>query len=521
MKKILAVFTVLLTVFLAFKLSSGNIVKAESGNSPKIKLEVQFLEEGTDKLLAESVHLEGDQGVFKSIEVPLQIRDEYTIVSQGFDESSTALINQGDVYNKNLIYQIRFKKVTKTPEVPQVGPYTLKVSEFDESGKNYQINYPGALDIQNKPIKQGANQSTDFATTFGYFEIDEDGSLVWCYDPSLPVRNGAKYERKVIDENIDAALIQNFGLGYFDNEKSYLLASTQQKMLWELLGNKFPNEPYLIERDKDSDGNYYNSKLRPLSDDEKNRVKQFKNKINELVELYKSTKLPNYKLLNNDVAILKEDNIIEVKYTENDRVVKLSGDDDYTKKLIEAFKNGTIKAKNGFSVSINEENEISITIPKDVKTGEYEIVDFSLIRPEYTGESYAYSSNYGYQPLQINRLLKPKMFTLKVNISEKSKPKEEEPKIPENPKPKEEKPRIPEDPKPREEKPRIPKEPKEEPKVPEEPKKEEEKTSEKTKPKKDNELPNTGTKEEISMTVLAILVLVSSIGFSFYKKEMI
>lgn len=254
---------------------------------------------------------------------------------------------------------------------------------------------------------------------------------------------------------------------------------------WELLGNKFPNEPYLIERDKDSDGNYYNSKLRPLSDDEKNRVKQFKNKINELVELYKSTKLPNYKLLNNDVAVLKEDNIIEVKYTENDRVVKLSGDDDYTKKLIEAFKNGTIKAKNGFSVSINEENEISITIPKEIKAGEYEIVDFSLIRPEYIGESYAYSSNYGNQPLQINRLLKPKMFTLRVNITEEPKPKEEEPKIPEKSK------------------------------------NEEEITTEEQKSKKENNLPNTGTKEMISMKVIAVLALVSSLGFIFYKKETI
>ena len=77
------------------------------------------------------------------------------------------------------------------------------------------------------------------------------------------------------------------------------------------------------------------------------------------------------------------------------------------------------------------------------------------------------------------------MFTLRVNITEEPKPKEEEPKIPEKSK------------------------------------NEEEITTEEQKSKKENNLPNTGTKEMISMKVIAVLALVSSLGFIFYKKETI
>ena len=126
--------------------------------------------------------------------------------------------------------------------------------------------------------------------------------------------------------------------------------------------------------------------------------------------------------------------------------------------------------------------------------------------------------------MQVNRIAKPKTFELKLEIKDGFIPNDPpvydkpELKIPEDPKTKEEKPKIPENPKPQEEKPRIPKE---ELKVLEEPKKEEEKTSEEPIPKKNNHLPNTGSKENIVMTVLAILALVSSLGFSFYKHKTI
>ena len=106
MKKIMAVFTLLLTVFLAFKLTNGNIAEAESGTSPKIKLEVQFLEDGTNTVLADPIQLEGDQGVFASISIPAALQGKYAVSRQGFDEASITLIENGGMYSQKLIYQI-------------------------------------------------------------------------------------------------------------------------------------------------------------------------------------------------------------------------------------------------------------------------------------------------------------------------------------------------------------------------------------------------------------------------------
>ena len=275
LKKLLILMSTLVALGTGFYFTL--IPEADSGQ--KIILEVQFLEEGTKRVLAEPTHLEGDQGVFASIEVPVQIRDDYTIVSQGFDEPSTNLINQGQFYGNKLVYQIFFKKVEKQPEVPQQGPFTLNVEEYDKAGKNYQLNYPDAIGTDGKPIRQGASQSTDFATNFGYYTIDEDHVVVWCYDPHLPARNGAKYEKVAVAENEDAALIQNFGIGYQGHDKSHLLASTEQRLLWELQGNTFPKNPYVIERDKDGSGNYSNSKLRQLDATEEKEIKDFENRI--------------------------------------------------------------------------------------------------------------------------------------------------------------------------------------------------------------------------------------------------
>lgn len=411
MKKLITIIT---TILLVVGSGIGLYLKSNADSGQKIILEVQFLEEGTNRVLAEPTNLEGDQGVLASIQVPVQLRDEYTITAQGFDQASTDLINQGQFYGTKLIYQIRFKKVPKEAPTPQVGPYTLNITEFDESGRNYQVNYPDAQDVNGKPIKQGPSQSTDFATTFGYFTIDEDGALVWCYDPALPVRNGAKYERTIINENTDAALLQNFGIGYAGHEKSYLLASAQQRMLWALQGNKFPKDPYVIERDKDSDGNYSNSKLRQLTDDEKTKIKQFEDDIANLTALYKSGKTVDWSLVSGDALGIK-DNTIGVKQDSASRKITLSSTSEDGKKIINAYKNGTINPAKDINVEINGDNVV-ITLPADIKPGTYDIADFSMMRKEYIGDTYSYTSNYGGQPLQVNRIKDPKKQTLKLEV---------------------------------------------------------------------------------------------------------
>lgn len=510
MKKIIAVFTLLLTVFLAFKLTNGNIAEAESGTSPKIKLEVQFLEDGTNTVLADPIQLEGDQGVFASISIPATLQGKYAVSRQGFDEASITLIENGGMYSQKLIYQIFFTKKPDITKVKQEGTYTLNVEEYDENGKNWQINYPDATDKDGNFIKQSAAQTTNFATTFGYYTISEDQVLVWCFDPKLPSNHLDKYEKRVIEENLDAALIQNFGIGYAGHEVTPLNASTEQQRLWKLLGTQFPLSPYIIERDKSEDGQYSNDNLRQLTEEEKAQIQNFNERLDALIALYKSEQQPDYQLTSEGKATLEDGNKIVLKYAQHERVIRLSGKDDYTKQLIEGFKNGTFTFNENFVVYIDN-NDIVVKVPRETAPGEYDLASMSLIRPEYIGETVEYYSKYGNQPMQVNRIAKPKTFELKLEIKDGFIPNDPpihdkpELKIPENPKPKEEKPRI----------------PKEELKVLEEPKKEEEKTSEEPKPKKNNHLPNTGSKENIVMTVLAILALVSSLGFSFYKHKTI
>lgn len=120
MKKLITIIT---TILLVVGSGVGLYLKSNADSGQKIILEVQFLEEGTNRVLAEPTNLEGDQGVLASIQVPVQLRDEYTITAQGFDQASTDLINQGQFYGTKLIYQIRFKKVPQETQVPQVGPY--------------------------------------------------------------------------------------------------------------------------------------------------------------------------------------------------------------------------------------------------------------------------------------------------------------------------------------------------------------------------------------------------------------
>lgn len=168
---------------------------ASADGSQKIKLEVQFLEGGTGNVLSKPLQLEGDQGVFASISVPGELQGKYTIEKQTFDDESLKKIGNNDFYSSKLVYQIFFKKAKVEEKIVQQGSYTLSIDEYDSNGKNWQINYPDATDSTGKPIKQSKAQSTNFATTFGYYMIAEDKVLVWCFDPQLPANHMDKYKK--------------------------------------------------------------------------------------------------------------------------------------------------------------------------------------------------------------------------------------------------------------------------------------------------------------------------------------
>ena len=68
MKKIMLQFFAITLIFASIFNFTSRFASAD--DSQKIKLEVQFLEEGSGKVLSNPLQLEGDQGVFASISVP-------------------------------------------------------------------------------------------------------------------------------------------------------------------------------------------------------------------------------------------------------------------------------------------------------------------------------------------------------------------------------------------------------------------------------------------------------------------
>lgn len=551
MKKLVSIIT-LVVLGLAYVVRVP--IDAVRADGQKIKLEVQFLEEGTNKVLADPLQLEGDQGVFASISVPSELQGKYTIESQNFDNASLEKIAANDFYSSKLVYQIFFTKVKEEEKIVQQGTYTLNVDEYVANGKNLQINYPNATDATGKPIKQSKAQSTNFAATFGYYTISEDKVLVWCYDPQLPANHNDKYEKRVIEENEDAALVQNFGIGYAGQDRDPLNASTEQKRIWAGLNTMFPEDPYIIERDKSTDGHYSNDNLRQLTKEESDAVKAFNAKIDELSALYKSDAKLAYKLNDSDFKL--EENVIKAKYSEKDRQIKLTLADDVTRQLFAGFANGTFKVADGFKVKV-EGDTVTIDVPAETKPGSYSLINMSLIRPEYTGETVEYYSNYGNQPLRINRIAKPKTFELKLEIADGfvpneppvvekpefeggvvpldpptvDKPEAKIPEVPETPKtPKTEEPKVPETPK-TPEKPEAPKPVNaviEFPKTPEAPKTEEPKQVEEIveKPEtpkrtKKDLLPNTGSTKATYTSAIgaaAVTLALGAASFMLYRK---
>ena len=108
MKKIMLQFFAITLIFASIFNFTSRFASADS--SQKIKLEVQFLEEGTGNVLSKPLQIEGDQGVFASISVPGELQGKYTIEKQTFDDASLKKIGNNDFYSSKLVYQIFFKK---------------------------------------------------------------------------------------------------------------------------------------------------------------------------------------------------------------------------------------------------------------------------------------------------------------------------------------------------------------------------------------------------------------------------
>lgn len=109
-----------LPALLVFSFANVNDAKVEAANK-KINVRVDYLEEGTNKKLAESAKLSGDENVFATISLPQNLDNEYNISKRDFSNESKNQIAANKIYDQELVYQVYF---TKKPGSQISKPYT-------------------------------------------------------------------------------------------------------------------------------------------------------------------------------------------------------------------------------------------------------------------------------------------------------------------------------------------------------------------------------------------------------------
>lgn len=109
-----------LPALFVFSFANVNDAKVEAANK-KINVRVDYLEEGTNKKLAESAKLSGDENVFATISLPQNLANEYNISKRDFSNESKGQIAANKIYDQELVYQVYF---TKKPESQISKPYT-------------------------------------------------------------------------------------------------------------------------------------------------------------------------------------------------------------------------------------------------------------------------------------------------------------------------------------------------------------------------------------------------------------
>ena len=109
-----------LPALFVFSFANVNDAKVEAVNK-KINVRVDYLEEGSNKKLAESAKLSGDENVFATISLPQNLANGYNISKRDFSNESKGQIAANKIYDQELVYQVYF---TKKPESQISKPYT-------------------------------------------------------------------------------------------------------------------------------------------------------------------------------------------------------------------------------------------------------------------------------------------------------------------------------------------------------------------------------------------------------------
>ena len=95
-----------LPALFVFSFANVNDAKVEAANK-KINVRVDYLEEGSNKKLAESAKLSGDENVFATISLPQNLANEYNISKRDFSNESKGQIAANILFS-SLVHSLGF-----------------------------------------------------------------------------------------------------------------------------------------------------------------------------------------------------------------------------------------------------------------------------------------------------------------------------------------------------------------------------------------------------------------------------
>ncbi|KXT74603.1 hypothetical protein STRDD10_00814 [Streptococcus sp. DD10] len=163
-KKLLAV---LLPVFFVFSIVGATTVEADTN---QVTVRVDFLEEGTNKKLAESTVVSGNEGAFANISIPQSLVNPYNLTRRDFSAESKQLIANNQIHNKTLVYQIYFsKKANYKPNV--ISQITAIFSQVTTSQTTISAVVPvtthvsGSVSVSQTQTITTSSQSSSSTTT--------------------------------------------------------------------------------------------------------------------------------------------------------------------------------------------------------------------------------------------------------------------------------------------------------------------------------------------------------------------
>ena len=118
-----------LPALFVFSFANVNDAKVEAANK-KINVRVDYLEEGSNKKLAESAKLSGDENVFATISLPQNLANEYNISKRDFSNESKGQIAANKIYDQELVYQVYFTKKSESQiSRPHTQTYTYVTTQ--------------------------------------------------------------------------------------------------------------------------------------------------------------------------------------------------------------------------------------------------------------------------------------------------------------------------------------------------------------------------------------------------------